>query len=156
MKLSEVKRKLTGLQEARFQLPNGTFVPNHFHVTEVGEITKDFIDCGGTIRREKAINFQLWEAGDFDHRLAPEKLVSIITLAEKALHLGDWEVEVEYQGETIGKYGISFSGEHFVLTSKTTNCLADDVCGIPVAKPRIKKLSELQANNSCTPRGGCC
>lgn len=155
MKLAEVKTKLTGLQEVKFQLPNGTFVPNHFHVTEVGEITKDFIDCGGTVRREKAINFQLWEAGDFDHRLAPEKLVSIISLAEKVLHLGDWDVEVEYQGETIGKYGISFSGEHFVLTSKTTNCLADETCGLPAAKPRIK-LSELQTNNSCTPGGGCC
>lgn len=155
MKLSEVKNKLSGLQEVRFQLPNGTFVPNHFHVTEVGEVTKDFIDCGGTVRREKAINFQLWEAGDFDHRLAPEKLVSIISLAEKVLHLGDWDVEVEYQGDTIGKYGIDFNGQHFKLVSKTTNCLAEDACGIPAAKPKMK-LSELPSTNSCTPGGGCC
>lgn len=155
MKLSEVKNKLTGLQEVRFQLPNGTFVPHHFHITEVGEITKDFIDCGGTVRREKAINFQLWEAADFDHRLAPAKLVSIISLAEKVLHLGDWRVEVEYQGETIGKYAMDFNGQHFMLVSKTTNCLAEDACGIPASKSRIK-LSDLQVNNSCTSGGGCC
>lgn len=31
-----------------FKLENGNSVPEHFHVTEVGIITKDFIDCGGT------------------------------------------------------------------------------------------------------------
>ena len=155
MKLSEVKNSLSTLQEVRFQLPNGTFVPNHFHITEVGQITKDFIDCGGKVRREKVINFQLWEAGDFDHRLAPEKLVSIIALAEEVLHLENMEVEVEYQGETIGKYDIDFNGQYFILVSKKTNCLAEDACNIPAAKPRIK-LSDLQGNNSCTPGGGCC
>ena len=155
MKLSEVKDGLTNLQDLKFLLPNGEFVPNHFHVTEVGEITKNFIDCGGTVRSDKTVNFQLWEAGDFDHRLAPEKLVSIISLAEKVLHLGDWEVEVEYQSDTIGKYGLHFNGQYFELTSKTTNCLASDECGIPQAKPKVK-LADIQANNSCTPGGGCC
>lgn len=150
MKLSDLKNHLPQLQEIRFQLPNGVFVPDHFHVTEVGEITKNFIDCGGTVRREKVVNFQLWEAEDFDHRLAPQKLAAIISLAEKALHIGDWEIEVEYQGETIGKYGLDFNGQHFVLVSKMTNCLAEDACKIPAVKPRIR-LSTLQANNSCTP-----
>jgi hypothetical protein len=39
-------------------------VPEHFHVTEVGVVTKDFIDCGGTVRHEKVANFQLWDAND--------------------------------------------------------------------------------------------
>jgi hypothetical protein len=73
MKLSEVKEKLNSVSEVSFVLPNGTHVPAHFHVTEVGEITKHFIDCGGSVRIEKVVNFQLWEANDFDHRLAPQK-----------------------------------------------------------------------------------
>ena len=48
-------------------------VPSHFHVTEVGKITKHFIDCGGTVRNEEVVNFQLWQADDYDHRLHPEK-----------------------------------------------------------------------------------
>ena len=47
MKLSEVKSALTKLDTIAFQLPNGELVPTHFHVTEVGKISKHFIDCGG-------------------------------------------------------------------------------------------------------------
>ncbi|MBL7884337.1 MAG: hypothetical protein JNL69_09725, partial [Bacteroidia bacterium] len=74
MKLSEFKQQLTLLDAVNFIQPNGLPVPVHFHVTEVGQITKHFIDCGGTVRDEKVVNFQLWEANDVDHRLAPEKL----------------------------------------------------------------------------------
>lgn len=157
MKLSEVKKQLGSLSEVNFELPNGTLVPQHFHVTEVGQITKHFIDCGGTVRNEKVVNFQLWEANDFDHRLAPQKLNSIIELSEKVLAIEDAEVEVEYQAETIGKYGLEFNGENFVLTSKQTNCLASDKCGIPAEKLKVK-LSDLQKSQQscCTPGGGCC
>ncbi|MDP4989083.1 MAG: DUF6428 family protein, partial [Polaribacter sp.] len=74
MKLSEVKSVLQNLQTIGFQLPDQSLVPSHFHVTEVGEITKRFIDCGGTVRKETVVNFQLWNANDYDHRLHPEKL----------------------------------------------------------------------------------
>ena len=73
MKLSEIKTKLNQLETIAFKLPNGTLVPNHFHVTEVGKVTKNFIDCGGTVRHEEVVNFQLWNANDYDHRLHPEK-----------------------------------------------------------------------------------
>ena len=41
MKLSDVKNQLYTLENVTFQLPNGTFVPEHFHVTEVGLVTKN-------------------------------------------------------------------------------------------------------------------
>lgn len=47
MILSQVTDALQKLETIGFQLPNGELVPNHFHVTEVGKITKHFIDCGG-------------------------------------------------------------------------------------------------------------
>ena len=46
MKLSDFKKHLKGKEKIAFQLPNGSLVPNHFHVTEVGAISKKFIDCG--------------------------------------------------------------------------------------------------------------
>jgi hypothetical protein len=155
MKLSEIKRHLASLKTIAFQLPNGELVPNHFHVTEVGKITKNFIDCGGTVRNEEVVNFQLWKADDYDHRLHPEKLVHIIELSEKTLNIPDLDIEVEYQGATIGKYGLDFDGTNFLLTTKQTDCLAKDNCGIPEEKPKVK-LSNIQEQNSCNPNSGCC
>lgn len=155
MKLSEIKKYLKSLESIAFQLPNGKLVPSHFHVTEVGKVTKDFIDCGGKVRSENVINFQLWEERDYNHRLHPEKLLSIIELSEKIFNFDDLEIEVEYQGkETIGKYNLDFDGSNFLLTSKLTACLALDACGIPASKPRIK-ISDMQ-NSCCDPSTGCC
>lgn len=155
MNLSEVKSALKKLKTIAFQLPNGELVPNHFHVTEVGKISKNFIDCGGTLRNEEVINFQLWNANDYDHRLHPEKLLDIIELSEKNLDLNNSEIEVEYQGNTIEKYALDFDGTNFLLVSKQTDCLAPDKCGVPAQKSKIK-LSELNKANSCAPGSGCC
>lgn len=156
MKLSEIKKQLNTVEAVTFKLPDGGYVPSHFHVTEVGLVTKHFIDCGGTIRNEKAANFQLWSASDTNHRLTAEKLLKIITLSEKVLGNEDPEIEVEYQTDTIGKYGLQFDGQEFVLTAKHTACLAQDRCGTPHAKPKIK-LSDLSVETACcSPNGGCC
>ena len=152
MKLSTVKEILPTLENVEFQLENGTFVPAHFHVTEVGMITKNFIDCGGVIRTEKVVNFQLWNANDFEHRLKPNKLLNIIKLSEEKLGIEDLEIEVEYQNQTIGKYDLEFSGKTFVLVNKTTACLAENACGIPSGKEK-KNLASI---TNCTPNSGCC
>lgn len=156
MTLSEIKSKLPQLSQLTFILPDGNSVPAHFHITEVGQVTKRFIDCGGTLRDEKSINFQLWEDGDYDHRLGAKKLLDIIQLSEKALSLEDLEIEVEYQGDTIGKYGLDFNGEAFVLTKTMTDCLAKDKCGIPAQKPKVRLAALSSAANSCAPGSGCC
>jgi hypothetical protein len=158
MKLSEIKTALNKLETIAFQLPNGDLVPNHFHVTEVGKVTKHFIDCGGTVRKEEVANFQLWEANDYDHRLHPEKLVHIIELSEKMLEIPDLEIEVEYQmKDTIGKFSLGFDGTNFLLTSKQTDCLAKDNCGIPADKIKVK-IGEWKPKetSSCAPDSGCC
>lgn len=156
MKISELKQHLSELKEIRFRLPDNSYVPAHFHVTEVGLVTKHFIDCGGTERNETAINFQLWQAEDYDHRLAPEKLLHILRLSEKIIGTADLDIEVEYQQTTIGKFGLEYDGNDFLLTAKHTACLAQDACGIP-AKKKIS-LSELttQPSAGCTPESGCC
>lgn len=155
MKLSEIKTKLKELKYISFLLPNGEMVASHFHVTEVGKVSKHFIDCGGTVRKEDVANFQLWSSNDYDHKLEPKKLLDIIELSEKVLGLEDLEIEVEYQAETIGKFGLDFNGNSFTLQTKHTNCLAKDNCGIPTYKPKVK-LSELRTTTNCTPESGCC
>lgn len=156
MKLSEIKNHLSNVETVAFVLTDGTYVPEHFHVTEVGLITKKFIDCGGTVRNETVVNFQLWNANDYEHRLKPGKLLDIITLSEKVLGIGDYEIEVEYQSDTIGKYELGFNGKDFTLLNKQTACLASDQCGIPPQKQKTK-LSEIPTQTSCcTPGGSCC
>ena len=155
MKLSQIKKLLGTVETVNFQLPDGTFVPEHFHVTEVGLVTKNFIDCGGTVRNETVVNFQLWDANDFDHRLKPKKLLDIIQLSEKVLGIKDFEIEVEYQNTTIGKYDLEFNGENFELVNKQTACLALDQCCSPSEKQKVK-LSDLNNEACCTPGGGCC
>jgi hypothetical protein len=158
MNLKETKMALSQMAQIAFQLADGNFVPEHFHVTEVGSISKRFIDCGGTLRTEQFISFQLWEANDFDHRLAPQKLKGIIELSEKLLSLDELlPVTVEYQGATIGHYDLAVKNGHFILENKKTACLAEDQCGIPTTKPKIQlKNVGVSNDSSCTPGGGCC
>ncbi len=149
MKISEVKNALIELEAVRFQLPDGSYLAPHFHVTEVGLVTKHFIDCGGTERTETHANFQLWEADDYDHRLAPQKFLHIMKLCEKVLGETDHEIEVEYQQSTVGKFGLMFDGTDFILTNKKTDCLARDACGIP-------DNAQKDASSCCLPASGCC
>ena len=42
-----------------WMLPDKSFVPAHCHITEVGKLRKDFIDCGGTVRSTTACLLQV-------------------------------------------------------------------------------------------------
>jgi hypothetical protein len=152
MRISELKQTLPGLTAINFRLPDGTYLPAHFHVTEVGRVGKHFIDCGGVERQETAANFQLWEAGDYDHRLAPEKFLHILNLSAKVLGPDDLPIEVEYQQATIGRFGLDFDGQDFLLTPKHTACLAQDACGVPDPALALPMLP----GAGCAPGGGCC
>jgi hypothetical protein len=151
MKFSEVKQALGDLPAVNFKLPDGSYIPQHFHVTEVGLVTKHFIDCGGVERKEAVVNFQLWEAGDYDHRLAPQKFLHILNLSKKVLgDAEDMNIEVEYQQDTIGKFDLEFDGKDFILAPKQTACLAQDACGIP------SKEMPAKSSAGCAPKSGCC
>ena len=73
MLLSELSHLLSDLSEIVFIATDGSVVPAHFHITEVGRVDRYFIDCGGAKRTQTKINLQLWTALDYDHRLAPSE-----------------------------------------------------------------------------------
>jgi len=157
MKLSLLRAFLDAHNDLTILLPDGKAVPSHFHVTEVGEVTKHFIDCGGTVRHEKVVSCQLWSATDYDHRLKGGKLLDIIAKAESELGLGNLEIEVEYQGEqTIEKFGLEMVNGALQLTGKLTNCLAPDQCGVSIEKSSISLNDLVVTSSSCTPGSGCC
>ena len=156
MKLSEFKNIISSTEKINFQLENKETIPEHFHITEIGVVSKKFMDCGGVLRDETKITFQLWHANDYDHRLSVEKVNQILYQAENELPIEDFEIEVEYQKSTIGIYSLDFNDNCFVLKAKTTACLAEDKCGIPNEKLNVS-LSNLNNNStSCSPESGCC
>ncbi|MFK7001525.1 DUF6428 family protein [Flavobacterium oreochromis] len=154
MKLSEFKQYLSKSNSFDIILTDGTYVPKHFHITEMGVINKKYTDCGNTFREENYFTFQLWFANDTSHRLTSEKTVQIIESIEKNIICNDYEIIVEYQNQnTIGKYKLDFLEGHFLLLPTQTTCLSKDKCGIP--KQKIKKnLNEI--TNCCTPDSNCC
>ena len=119
-----------------FELPDGTRVPPHFHVTEVGRVRKDFIDCGGTVRSSERCVLQVWVAdNDEAHRLSAGKLAKIIDLAGPLLGTADLPMEVEYDVGVITQFPIEGAvrtpeGIIFRLGGKHTACLAPDRCGV--------------------------
>jgi hypothetical protein len=131
-------------------LPSGEFVPAHFHVTEVGRVQKDFIDCGGTLHSTAACVVQVWVADDLDHRLDAGKLAKIVRLAAPLLKVTDLPVEVEYEAGYVSQYQlrqaeVTPSGVLFQLDSKHTSGLAADRCGV-AALP----------TSDCCASPGCC
>lgn len=152
MRISEFKNHLAGLKALNFITPNGNFVPRHFHITEVGLTTKHSVDCGNVLHTDETATIQIWVANDYEHRLTPAGLSKIIDISAKVLNGRDPEVEIEYQTDTIGKYGVALQGENFVLLPLQTDCRAKDKCGIPelTLEPAQKQ------SGCCTPGGGCC
>lgn len=172
MTLSELEDQLSRAHHLRFRLPDGTSVVAHAHLTEAGETTRRFVDCGGTLRTERALSLQLWSADDVDHRLSPDKALAIISSTRARLGLGEdadeLEVHVEYQGpDTIARYGLSADGDAFRLVGLTTACLALERCGLPQADVTSAVTSAGPiavtaapafpiAAGACVPGQGCC
>ena len=121
--------------ELCIQFDSGIVLPPHFHITEIGKVTKDFVDCGGTRRTSTACVLQTLVATDFDHRLKTDKLGMVI---EQASVLGldaSTPVEIEIQSDTIGTYSVTKctvadDTVTFTVASKQTACLAPEKCGI--------------------------
>ena len=156
MKLSQFKSQLAQLENLEFVLQNGTKVPAHFHITEVGLTTKQFTDCGTTFRIQKTASFQLWTSVDLYHRLESQKVLKIIESTEPMFAGEDLDIEIEYQQETVGKFGLDFQNNQFVLTNTKTDCLAKDNCGIPAkVKVAMNQLQETAAS-CCGSEGNCC
>jgi hypothetical protein len=142
---------LTGNPDAalHLMLPDGSFIPAHFHVTEVGRVQKDFIDCGGTRRSSSACVLQVWVADDTGHRLDTTKLAKVIQIGAPLFPSLATPVEVEYEQGAVSQYPVQQaevtpSGVLLHLGSKHTACLAQDRCGVGVVE------------TACCPTPGCC
>ena len=136
-----------------FVISPGEQIAPHFHVTEIGKVNKDFVDCGGIRHKVESCVLQTLVANDTDHRLSAKTLAGIVRLADKLDIDKSSEVEVELQGRSIETWRIAdhaFSATElrFTLQTKSTACLAPDRCGIG-ALP-------LANGACCSDEPGCC
>lgn len=118
--------------ELQFIMPGGR-IAVHSHVTEVGRVEKLFIDCGGTARRIRNCNVQMWEYTDYEHRLTPAKLSGIFDKASPIFGGDDLPVEIEFEHGVISQYPVKTGTLAdgmltFELELKHTACLALELC----------------------------
>lgn len=118
--------------------PDGEPIEAHFHVTEIGRVQKDFVDCGGTVRRITSCLLQTWVGDDTDHRITTGKLLKALSLADPILGTEDLPVELEYEACNVVQLrvvSVEYTAEGAVmrLAQKHTDCLAKDLC-IPSQK----------------------
>jgi hypothetical protein len=115
----------------RFVLPDGDFIPPHAHVTEVGHVTKNFIDCGGVTGKSESVLLQTHVGLDIDHRLNSGTLAKILELGDRVLPHDQLDVEVEYDRCVVAQYPIEEvnpAGDHLdvMLGRRRTRCLAQE------------------------------
>ena len=133
MKLSDLCVALEKHRDSfpRFVLPDGDCIPSHAHVTEVGHVAKNFIDCGGEIGKTETVLVQTHVGRDTDHRLRSDRFAKILQLGERVLPHNQLEVEVEYDCCVVAQYPITEvqrTGEHLdvILGKRQTQCLAQE------------------------------
>lgn len=154
MNLKEFKKVLAENRDKPFSmmLPEGGAIPLSFHVTEVGLVTKTFIDCGGKVHSAQTCQLQAWVGEDVDHRLVAGKIADIVKLAAGIIPSDDIDVEIEYEDTSISQYPVeslevSDDGVVVHLTTKHTDCLAKELCMVP--------SSQAESSCGCGP-SGCC
>ena len=160
MKLSQFTHLLQTHPEKQFHLtlPGDSAVPSSFHITEVGHVTKKFIDCGGKLHTAQTCQLQAWLGSDTDHRLPAGKLAGVLGLATAAgiLPAGeDLDLEIEYETTTISQYPVSGyvvtdTAVVLSLAAKHTDCLAKESC-----LPSLPMAAGTDAGCGCGP-SGCC
>lgn len=158
MKLNELKSILRSHPSIypRLILPDGDRIPAHFHITEVGHVTKRFIDCGGTLHdKTDTCLLQTYVAGDLDdHRLDAGTFAKILDLGAQVLPHDDVDVEVEYDCCVVAQYPVAtarVAGQHIELQlgEKHTDCLAKEKCGTDGEGCGSGETAETAAAPSC-------
>jgi hypothetical protein len=132
----------------RFVLPDGEYIPAHAHVTEVGHLVRNFIDCGGLTGKEEKIVLQTHVGDDTDHRLRSDRFARILELGNRVIPSADLDLDVEYDCCVVAQYPIAEAapdGDHLnlILRRSRTQCRA-----------RERRDSETAA--CCATSAACC
>jgi len=138
MNITELKAQLRAHPELNVSIrrPDGSLIPAHYHLTEVGHVAKNFVDCGGKFRTSESCVLQthFGSPRDDGHRLTAGRFAMILDLAKPILPSEDLMVEIEYDAGVISQSpleSIALSGGtvQLHLGARHTDCLAKEKCG---------------------------
>jgi hypothetical protein len=133
----------------RFVLPDGDYIPAHAHVTEVGHVVRNFIDCGGLTGKEEKVVLQTHVGNDTDHRLRSDRFAKILRLGDRVIPSAALDVDVEYDCCVVAQYPIAEAtpdGEHLnlILQRGRTQCRA------------LERREGEKAAGCCAMSAACC
>jgi Family of unknown function (DUF6428) len=133
----------------RFVLPDGDYIPAHAHLTEVGHVVRNFIDCGGLTGKEEKVVLQTHVGDDIDHRLRSDRFAQILQLGSRVVPSATLDVNVEYDCCVVAQYpiaGATLDGEHLnlILQRGRTQCRARE------------RHEGATAANGCIASEACC
>jgi Family of unknown function (DUF6428) len=133
----------------RFVLPDDDYIPAHAHVTEVGHVVRNFIDCGGLTGKEEKIVLQTHVGYDTDHRLRADRFAKILELGNRVIPSVDLDVDVEYDCCVVAQYPIVEARQdgdylNLILRRGRTQCRA-----------RERRENETSAG-CCATSAACC
>jgi len=133
----------------RFVLPDGDHIPAHAHVTEVGHVVRNFIDCGGMTGKEETVVLQTHVGRDTDHRLTSERFAKILRLGNRVLPSTELDVNVEYDCCVVSQYPI----DHAELKGNYLNLL------LQRRRTQCRERERREAQNAgsgCATLATCC
>jgi hypothetical protein len=143
------------------RLPDGSLVPAHFHITEIGHVIKRFADCGGVRRVQEACVLQTWVHDDEEHRLSAGKLAGVFDKVDDLFEDLSLPVEFEVELGTVAQFELGGASLvdgnlELALASKQTDCLARGVCLPGTCDADPEALLPSAATAACAPGSGCC
>lgn len=149
MKLSAFTQQLAGhaSHPVGFVFDDGEMIPQHFHLSEIGYITKNFVDGTGSIRKVELVQLQVWLGDDEPCPLTGAELAQLLDVAKHQLPSGDLDVEVEYEGCVISQYAVEAALD---TGTKLLFQLADKRMDSPA------KSVAAAGTASCNGSTGCC
>ncbi len=150
MKLRDLQKVLKRFPNRfpRFVLPTGDYVPAHAHVTEVGHVVRNFIDCGGFKGQEEKVVLQTHVGKDTEHRLRSDRFAKILQLGQRVLPSNDLDVEVEYDCCVVAQYPVAD-------IQPKGECL-DLILGRGRTQCRARERRETASENCCNTSAACC
>jgi hypothetical protein len=133
----------------RFVLPDGGYIPGHAHVTEIVQLVRNFVVCGGLGGKEEKVVLQTHVGDVTDHRLLSDRFAKILRLGRRVIPSANLNVDVEYDCCVVAQYPIADAksdGEHLnlILQRGRTQC-----------RVRERRQSETAAT-CCATSAACC
>jgi len=103
-----------------FYFMDKQLVPDHYHITEIKNITSESVDCGKTKHVEKFTVVQLWATNEDigKHQLLNNKISTIFSGIDKSLGLNK-EAEILFEFGDAQNRTASYKIENIVIEENT-------------------------------------